>query len=320
MSLNDLQLQYSHKELEQYLKVKTTQLSEKSVLWFNKASTILWDATQGIISKDTMNAIRDYTLSTYKCHDSWGKIFGFVKSFLTHLTRTRMNSNYQNFDVYLEKPRLRKEIKLLTSRILVTDDVKNALTSIESSNLPYEKKQNFKTTLLFLAYTGQRVITVSRLTVKQVKDALAKTPNVLTVEANQDKIRLQHYVPLHPVLIPLLKDLIGGKRDGDLVFCYNEFMRWLFHNPVQLTTLDGKLQLKDMRKFFEQKSDEIGFNDANKNFIMSHGVSTINWTSYKQFLPESVYKRYMGFWGCIEIVRREKSPNPHLSMVVLNTI
>jgi integrase len=302
LSLNELQLQYSHKELEQYLKAKTTQLSEKSVLWFNKASTILWDTTQGIISKDTMNAIREYTLSTYKCHDSWGKIFGFVKSFLTHLTRTRMNSNYQNFDVYIEKPRVRKEIKLLTSRILTTDDVKNALTSIESSSLCCEKKQNFKTTLLFLAYTGQRVITVSRLTVKQVKEALAKTPNVLTVEANQDKIRLQHYVPLNPVLIPLLKDLTEGKQDGDLIFCYNEFMRWLFQNPVQLTNIDGNLQLKDLRKFFEQKSDEIGFNDANKNFIMSHGVSSINWTSYKQFLPENVYKTYMKHWGCVEIV------------------
>ncbi len=301
MNLNDLQLQYSHKELEHYLKLKTTQLSEKSVLWFNKASTILWDTTKGIISKDTMNAIREYTLSTYKSHDSWGKIFGFVKSFLTHLTRTRMNPNYQNYDVYLEKPRLRKEIKLLTSRILTTDDVKNALTSIESSNLPYEKKLNFKTTLLFLAYTGQRVITVSRLTVKQVKDALAKTPNVLTVEANQDKIRLQHYVPLHPVLIPLLKELTESKQDRDLVFCYNEFMRWLFQNPVQLTSIDGKLQLKDLRKFFEQKSDEIGFTDANKNFIMSHGVSSINWTSYKQFLPDNVYKRYMECWGDVII-------------------
>jgi integrase len=282
--------------------VKTTQLSEKSVLWFNKASAILWDTTHGIVSKDTMNAIREYTLSTYKSHDSWGKIFGFVKGFLIHLTRTRMNPNYQNYEVYLEKPRLRKEIKLLTSRILTTEDVKNALTLIESSSLPSDKKLNFKTTLLFLAYTGQRVITVSRLTVKQVKQALAKTPNVLTVEANQDKIRLQHYVPLHPALLPLLKEMIERKQDSNLVFCYNEFMRWLFQNPVQLTSIDGKLQLKDLRKFFEQKSDEIGFNDANKNFIMSHGVSSINWTSYKQFLPENVYKRYMECWQTVNLI------------------
>jgi hypothetical protein len=36
-----------------------------------------------------------------------------------------------------------------------------------------------------------------------------------------------------------------------------------------------------MRKYFEQKSDEIGFSDANKNFIMTHGCSSIGWTSYK---------------------------------------
>lgn len=63
----------------------------------------------------------------------------------------------------------------------------------------------------------------------------------------------------------------------------------------------GKLELKDLRKFFEQMSDEIGFNDANKNFIMSHGVSSINWTSYKQFLPENVFMRYMEFWEKIRI-------------------
>lgn len=63
----------------------------------------------------------------------------------------------------------------------------------------------------------------------------------------------------------------------------------------------GNLQLKDLRKFFEQKSDEIGFNDANKNFIMSHGVNSINWTSYKQFLLENVYKRFMEHWGSVRI-------------------
>ena len=87
-------------------------------------------------------------------------------------------------------------------------------------------------------------------------------------------------------------------------------MRWLFQNPVQLTNIDGKLQLKDLRKFFEQKSDEIGFNDANKNFIMSHGVSSINWTSYKQFLPENVYKRYIDCWGSVDI-NNSNSPNAH---------
>lgn len=77
--------------------------------------------------------------------------------------------------------------------------------------------------------------------------------------------------------------------------------RYIRRNPAFLTHTNGSLQLKDIRKFFEQKSDEIGFNDANKNFIMSHGVSSINWTSYKQFLPENVYARYMDCWGIVSL-------------------
>jgi hypothetical protein len=75
--------------------------------------------------------------------------------------------------------------------------------------------------------------------------------------------------------------------------------RWLRLNRVNLIRNTGKLELKDMRKFFEQKSDEIDFPDANKNFIRSHGVSSINWRSYKQFIPENVYRWYMECWSKI---------------------
>lgn len=65
--------------------------------------------------------------------------------------------------------------------------------------------------------------------------------------------------------------------------------------------MKGKLETKNLRKFFEQILDSIGFNDANKNFIMSHGVSSIKWTSYKQFLPENVYARHMECWKKVKI-------------------
>jgi hypothetical protein len=130
---------------------------------------------------------------------------------------------------------------------------------------------------------------------------------VLKVDADQDKIGMEHYVPIHPQLIPILTSIINepdrfwdrtGQINGSYrVFDYLGATRWLRENPIQLKHTRGKLELKDIRKYFEQKSDEVGFNDANKNFIMSHGVSSINWQSYKQFLPENVYKRYMACWG-----------------------
>ena len=82
---------------------------------------------------------------------------------------------------------------------------------------------------------------------------------------------------------------------------YQALMRYLNKANIPLNRTDGKFELRDLRKFFEQKSDEIGFTDANKNFVMSHGVSSVNWQSYKQFLPETVYKNYIEKWGKVRI-------------------
>ena len=104
------------------------------------------------------------------------------------------------------------------------------------------------------------------------------------------------------MLLPNIKKVIIGKGDNDTVFDYLGLQRWLKRHTIAMSHTKSKLELKDLRKFFEQKSDEIGFNDANKNFIMSHGVSSINWTSYKQFLPENVNKRYIECWCNVMIL------------------
>ncbi len=214
-----------------------------------------------------------------------------------------MNPKILSYHSIFERPKNRQPIKLLTSRIIVQEDIQKALAAINHDpELSDAKKLNYHTSILFLSYSGQRTITASRLTVSQFKTALEQNPPVLTVNAEQDKIRMEHYVPIHPVLIPLIEKVITGKTNEDLVFDYLGLQRWLKYHPISMSHTRGKMQQRDLRKFFEQKSDEIGFNDANKNFIMSHGVSSINWTSYKQFLPENVYKRYMDCWKSIKLV------------------
>jgi len=113
---------------------------------------------------------------------------------------------------------------------------------------------------------------------------------------------MQHYVQIHPILIPYINDLIAGKSENERVFDIFQLQDWLRLHPQPMKHTTGKLEVKDLRKFTEQKSDELGFADANKNFIMSHGVSSINWTSYKQFLPENVYKKYMEYWKDVKLV------------------
>ncbi|WP_292349729.1 hypothetical protein [Methanoregula sp. PtaU1.Bin006] len=213
-----------------------------------------------------------------------------------------MDSKILSYHSIFEKPKNRHPIKLLTSRIIVQEDIQKALGEIENDSvLSDAKKLNYRSLILFLSYSGQRTITASRLTVNQFKMALEQNPPVLTVNAEQDKIRMAHYVPLHPVIIPLIEKEIDGKTDTDLVFDYLGLQRWFKHHPITMKHTAGNLQQRDLRKFFEQKSDELGFIDANKNFIMSHGTCSISWTSYKQFLPENVYKRYIEHWRDVKI-------------------
>jgi hypothetical protein len=202
-----------------------------------------------------------------------------------------------------EEPKNRKIQKVLTTRVIVDEDILSLILGIKSdNNLPLYKKDNYMALILFLVYSGQRVVTSSRLRGEQFIEALSSDPPILTVESDQDKNRLEHLVPLHPVIIPYLKRVIENDMMGGTMFSdYLGLQRWLKSHPIPMKHTKGKIELKDLRKFFEQKSDEIGFTDANKNFIMSHGISGVNWQSYKQFLPENVYNVYMKYWKDVKL-------------------
>jgi len=281
------------------MSLKCYALSKKSYNWIHKILIDFYTFSKGTIEKDRLIDYAQYLFTKYPAYSTRHKHFVYIRNFITHLSRTRDEPFISSLLVYFEMPKVRREVKLLTSRIITQDDVRNALAMIQHSALPGKTKQNYCCAILFLAYSGQRVITASRITVGQFRDALNQSPPVLIVQAKQDKIRLEHYVPLHPFIVPNLIAGIEGRSSDECLFSYEGLKQWLSRNPVPLSQTKGNLQQKDLRKFFEQKSDEIGFADANKNFIMSHGVSSINWTSYKQFLPENVYARYMVCWGSV---------------------
>jgi len=301
-SIHEVILTYTQKELDDYLAYRISLIHEKTAKWHRKAHKIFWASTYGEISRVSLDRLRTQVLREYRSRDSWGKVFYFVKSFLDYMARVRFDFRYKNYTVFLDKPKTLREIKVLTPRLVMVEDIRNVITRIkESPFLKDSEKQDYITQILFLAYSGQRVVTESRLRVEQFKLALSQNPPVLTIEPQQDKIRMEHYVPIHPVLIEPLTEHIGKRHNAELMFNYNGLMRWLGKARIPMSRCKGWFQLKDERKWFEQKSDEIGFLDANKNFIMSHGVSSVNWRSYKQFLPETVYNNYMEKWGGIMI-------------------
>ncbi len=54
--------------------------------------------------------------------------------------------------------------------------------------------------------------------------------------------------------------------------------------------------LGDLRKFCEQHGDAIGWDQSNRAYIMTHGVSSVEWKHYRHPLPDSVYDVYMKYW------------------------
>ncbi len=273
---------------------------------------VIWNHLQGVINESSLNKLADHYCKTLKSDRMMERNFQYTRAFFTYLYKKRLDPMILAYLSIFEKPKAKRKFKLLTSRIIIDEDIRNALTALQAdTSIQDSRKANFMALIQFLAYSGQRPITASKVSMQQLTEALSHSPPVLKVEASQDKIGMEHYVPIHPNLIGSLTAVINdtdrfwdrtGKVDGSYrSFDYLGACRWLREHAIPMKHTSGKLELKDIRKFFEQKSDEVGFNDANKNFIMSHGVSSINWQSYKQFLPENVYKRYMACWGDVSL-------------------
>jgi hypothetical protein len=61
--------------------------------------------------------------------------------------------------------------------------------------------------------------------------------------------------------------------------------------------------LGDLRKFAEQYGDIILWDQSNRAYILTHGVSGIEWSHYKHPLPEYVYDIHMKYWNDVCFVR-----------------
>jgi integrase len=300
--LSELDLPFTLKELRSYVEFRETGLTKKSQDWVERAARGFWRHTKGIINKNSLDALRSDTLERYKSEDSKSKMLSFAVAFLKYLTKTRLDNRYHAFSIFLERPKTLKQRKRVTNRIITKHDIENILTHIKTAEsegrLNTYRAQQYAAFILFGAYTGQRSnATVSKLTVKQFREALQLEKPVIRVKASQDKIRMEHYVPLHSQVVEALKLLLDGRADDKLMFEYNSFAMWIKRESIPLSRVSGHFVFGDLRKFAEQYGDVIGWNESNRSYVLTHGVSGVQWSNYRNPLPEYVYDVYMKYWG-----------------------
>ncbi len=76
---------------------------------------------------------------------------------------------------------------------------------------------------------------------------------------------------------------------------------WIKRQQIPISGFNGHFVLGDVRKFAEQYGDVIQWGQLNRAYIMTHGVSGIDWKDYKHPLPEHVYDIYMKSWRDVDL-------------------
>lgn len=219
----------------------------------------------------------------------------------------RLDTRYHAFELFLERPRAIKVRNNVTSRIITKEDIENVLAHIINAErdelISSYRAQHYTAFVLFGAFTGQRSLaTIAKLTIGQFREALQSNKQCIEVQSSQDKIKMQHYVPLHPQVIEAIKPLLGDRNDDDeLLFECNSLAMWVKRQKISLTRMATHFILGDLRKFAEQYGDMIQWDQSNRAYMMTHGVSGVDWKHYKHPLPQQVYDVYMQFWKDVEL-------------------
>ncbi|MGZ4934354.1 MAG: hypothetical protein ACXV49_07635 [Halobacteriota archaeon] len=299
-------LSFTHEALERYTAHRIKGLAPKSQDWIHRAHEALWSVTAGVVSEDSMTALRDYTLATYSSVESHKKILSFSTAFLRFLSKTTFNQQFQAYAVFLELPKTVKTRKAVTGRIVTIDDIRNVLAYVkrayDEGRINEHRYRYYTAFVIFGAFTGQRSeSTTAQVTVGQFRDALQMDKPVLRVEPQQDKIRLGHEVPLHPSVVEAMRPLLEDRKGGEKAFEYISFLQWTKRQKVPMSRFKGHFVLGDLRKFAEQHGDIIGWESSNRAYILTHGVSGVDWTHYKHPLPENVYDTYMKYWEDVHL-------------------
>jgi integrase len=107
--------------------------------------------------------------------------------------------------------------KNVTRRIVTKPDIERVLHHIcrakYCGSFSGARAEQYAAFTVFGALTGQRsMATMMKLTVGQLRESLRAAKPMLRVEPHQDKIRMEHYVPLHAQVVEAIQPLLEGGK------------------------------------------------------------------------------------------------------------
>jgi hypothetical protein len=109
-------------------------------------------------------------------------------------------------------------------------------------------------------------------------------------------------VPLHPEVVAAVHPLLEGRADNERFFRYESLLMWVKRQKIPMSRFKGHFVLGDLRKFAKQHGDVNQWEQSNRAYVLTHGVSGVDWRFYKHPLPDSVYDVYMEYWADVSFL------------------
>jgi len=279
------------------------------------ADRFVWPLSNGIIDRDSLNLIFDRAYEHYTSFSSREKVYLLVTDLLEFLEDEK-GYDLKKYLKIVKGYKPKKPRKL--NKFNVDDcDILNLINHIKNNPKPLADPQQAITQALFLAFTRMRQETSDRLRVKDIRAALDLAPYPsLFVNSDIDKTCVEHYVPIHPALVPLLEEIITGKDDEAKIFDSKRLYTFLYNHPLPCADKQtGNFQPRFLRKYFTQKSDQISMDRDLSDYIQSHNMSSVLWESYKNYTCEEIYNKYISAWGSVDLL---EGPKPDTQTIDLH--
>jgi hypothetical protein len=118
---------FTKQDVETYYNLQMTGLSLNHVR--SVKSIIRWfdDKTNGRIDKNILIAISNELSSSKYSYVYIKKFYTHINNFIKHLGRAHNDPSLLNMTMYMRMPKSRRTIKLMTSRIMDSEDITNAI-------------------------------------------------------------------------------------------------------------------------------------------------------------------------------------------------
>jgi hypothetical protein len=131
--LGELELPFTKEELRSYTNARKLGLTKKSEDWIERTSRTFWNFTRGTVNKKSMDELLNTTLKNYQSESARGKTLTFAKGFLKYLTKTKLDSRYYAFNIFLDRPKKLKVRKNVTNRIITKEDIENIQAYVQTA-------------------------------------------------------------------------------------------------------------------------------------------------------------------------------------------